>query len=115
MTVLVFTMQVATPLKAATFFWGPSGSATNSGFWDTTSLNWGPSSPTGTTTWVNSTSNTAIFTDTANVKNALALVTITAPGELAATVGATAQAAIVAAAIQANPAVLPLLLPVVFT
>ena len=56
-----------------------------------------------------------VFTDTANVKNALALVTITAPGELAATVGATAQAAIVADAIQANPAVLPLLLPVVFT
>jgi hypothetical protein len=56
-----------------------------------------------------------VFTDTANVKTGLALVTITAPGELAAKVYADAQAAIVAESIQVNPAVLPLLLPVVFT
>ena len=68
MTLLVFTMQVATPLRGAIFYWAPGGIATGSGNWDTTSLFWGASPGTGGAVWQNGTSNTAVLTNTANVR-----------------------------------------------
>jgi hypothetical protein len=72
MTVLVFVMQVATPLQSATFYWAPGGDAMNDSgsftpyYWDTTTNNWwdndtftDPAGLSNNGLWVNG--NTAFF------------------------------------------------------
>ena len=69
MTVLVFAMQVATPLRSATIYWDTTGvnggGQTTSGTWDTTTANWVPNAPNATAqtqaAWVNSNASIADF------------------------------------------------------
>jgi len=63
MTVLVFSLQVATPLRAATVLWNPVGSTTTGGDWDTTSANWGTG---GSSLWINGNNDTAQFGGASN-------------------------------------------------
>lgn len=58
MTILVFSMQVATPLRAATVLWNPFGSSGGSGEWDTSTQNWGTG---GMAVWNNGANDTAQF------------------------------------------------------
>jgi autotransporter-associated beta strand protein len=70
MTALVFCLQVATPLRAATLYWAPVGTATNDSgsfyYWETTTNNWwdndtftDPAGLSNNGLWVNG--NTAFF------------------------------------------------------
>jgi hypothetical protein len=74
MTVLVFCLQVATPLQSGTFYWAPDLDGADVDFfpdpqeggnWDTTSLNWWDStsydSPVGGAAWDNGGNHTAVF------------------------------------------------------
>ncbi|MCX6839893.1 MAG: PA14 domain-containing protein [Verrucomicrobia bacterium] len=76
MTVLVFVMQVATPLQSATFYWAPDigfgADPQEGGNWNTTGTNWWLgdndtsigstlTTPMGATTWSSPGNHTAVF------------------------------------------------------
>ncbi|WP_395734757.1 PA14 domain-containing protein, partial [Prosthecobacter sp.] len=74
MTVLVFVMQVATPLQSATIYWTTDGKISGeftSGTWDTTSTNWLATVPTNTAgsqiAWNNLNGDIAAFLGAANI------------------------------------------------
>ena len=73
MTLLVFTMQVATPLQSATIYWTTDGTSNGqivSGTWNTTTANWMTTQPTTTAgtqvAWPNTNSSVALFGSAGN-------------------------------------------------
>ncbi|MHB1083020.1 MAG: PA14 domain-containing protein, partial [Prosthecobacter sp.] len=74
MTMLVFVMQVATPLQSATIYWTTDGTSSgefNGGNWDTSTANWKTTVPAGTpgglVNWNNGNGDTAVFLGATNI------------------------------------------------
>ncbi|MDI1314046.1 autotransporter-associated beta strand repeat-containing protein, partial [Prosthecobacter sp.] len=74
MTVLMFALQVATPLQSANIYWTKDGKISGQsgeGFWNTSDAFWLATPPTGSAgtllTWDNNAFNTAVFRSAVNV------------------------------------------------